>query len=207
MSLNHQCHGINRDGSRCSRKCDDRRFCNLHPSEGGKVTKFGFSVIQGVTPSAVSRWIKQGKIEADEDGYIEWEAADLALAMSRDPSRATQRTGTPHESSHFSDENYDVTPEEVARRYQAARMRKMEEDAQLSEIKRREAEGDLIARDKVQADARTIGVRVRAKMMAIPARVTGELVAMTDPKEIGQYLQDEIREALRALAMGDEDGE
>jgi hypothetical protein len=59
----------------------------------------------------------------------------------------------------------------------------------------------------VQAEARTIGVRVRAKMMAIPARVTGELVAMTDPKEIGQYLQDEIREALRALAMGGDDGE
>lgn len=148
----------------------------------------------------VSQWLKAETIKADEKGYIDWQEAERSIAATRDPSKPLQRSGTPHEDSIFSDENTVYNPEDVNRRYNAARMLKMEEDARLSSIKRQEAEGELISRDEVKDAARVIGVRVRAKMMAIPARVSGELVAMTDPKKIGQFISDEIREALTALA-------
>lgn len=194
----YQCHGITRGGSRCGRTVDSSGFCKDHPFDDGLVTKSGFAKLQGVTPSAVSRWLESETIAQTEDGCIKWKEAERSIASSRDITRPLQRHGEKHDAAI--DADVELEAEEVRRRYSLAQMRREEERAKREEIARLEEEGLLVPLEDVEADAEDAAIRLKAAMMAIPDRAAPELTSMTDLKEVHAYLVKEIREALAEMS-------
>ena len=202
MSDRYRCHGVTRSGERCQRRSDNKGFCVMHPTKGGKVTKTGFALITGVDKSMVSKWIAAGTIEADENGHIEWEAAELAIAEARSFAHALQRQGEPHEESRFADgeEPGDLDPDEVRRRYSIAQMREKEESARREEIKRREDEGRLVDIEAVREDALDAAERLKARLMTIPDHLSPRLATIGDIRTIHAEITAELNKALRELS-------
>ena len=201
MTDSYICQGITRSGSRCKRRCDNKGFCSHHPAQGGKVTKTGFSMLQGVHKSMVSKWISEGTIEADEQGHIEWEAAERSIKAARSPAHALQRQGDPHEESIFADAvDDDLDADEVRRRYAIAQMKEREEKARREEIARLEDEGRLVDIDDVRGDAADAAEKLKAKLLALPDHLSPRLASISDIRKIHKEITAAITKALTELS-------
>lgn len=206
MPEQYQCHGVTSSGKRCQRRCDNKGFCGVHPAKGGCVTKTGFAKMQGVDKSMVSKWLKDGTITETGGGFIEWGAAQQAIADARDHSRALQRQGTPHPDAMIPGElpgaDDDLDGLSYDARYIRARALKQEEDHKLALLKRLEEEGRLVDADQVSLDFANIATLLRQKLRSIPDRLAHQAHACKSAAEVRRLLSKEIDIALTALADG-----
>lgn len=156
----------------------------------------------GVTQQRVSRAIndglleksvkviKQGKrnrYEIDEALAVsEWDA-NIDLSKQRDIDKQEQTrelsSGLPDQSQNFKKAK---TAGEVYK-------------AKLIQLEYQIKSGDFISAEQVKGEAYKIGRRVRDSLMAVPERVSAELVSMDDPREISIYLKEQIALALKDL--------
>lgn len=190
----YRCHGFTRGGSRCKRKAAGGRFCSLHPTAGGLVTKTGFAAIEGVDNSRVSQWLSSGTIEEDGEGRIEWQKAQKSIEASRDYDKPLQRNRK--SKADHPDED------DVRARQRRAKMLRDEERARLAQIERMKASEDLLSAEAVEAEIADHCQKFRAQILTVPDRVAGKLVGMTDRREITQLIEDELHECLTTLTTG-----
>ena len=205
----NQCHGITRSGDRCSRTTYDGKFCRLHPTSGGLVTKTGFAELQGVGISTVSRWLSQKYISETDCGRIDWEAARLRLEQFSDPAGGGKRRqgeqseevrqllGDADDGEGAGDSDDDETDLAFSERYERAKALEKEEKARKAKLERIATE-DWIA-DQFEQMAHDVWAEARSKLMTLPSRITGELMAAESAREMQDILEDEIRNCLTEI--------
>lgn len=84
-----------------------------------------------------------------------------------------------------------------------ARRRKLQAEAELTEIESAKAKGEAIALDDVEHLMTNIITTAKSKLLSIPTKLSPLLSAETDQKVIKTYLEDNINEALEELAKYD----
>lgn len=78
--------------------------------------------------------------------------------------------------------------------------------AELARLQFEEAIGKLVEKELVEAEAFRVGRLVRDAVLNVPSRLAGILAAETDQRRVHDLLEQELRQALEALAIGDEGG-
>ena len=84
-----------------------------------------------------------------------------------------------------------------------ARRRKLQAEAELTEIESAKAKGEAIALEDVELLMTNIITTAKSKLLSIPTKLSPLLSAETDQKVIKEYLVDNINEALEELAKYD----
>lgn len=128
------------------------------PAPSG-MTQGEYAAHRGVSQAAVSKAASAGRITVGADGRIDLTRADAEWAARTDGA---------------------MRPEKATPALMASRSRKMAADAELSELKAREAAGRLI---DVESAGRTwfaAGRTIRERMLALPDAVSGELALNAD---------------------------
>ena len=102
-------------------------------------------------------------------------------------------------------ENIDKLKKETGQvvNLEEARRRKLQAEAELTEIESAKAKGEAIAIDDVEHLMTNIITTAKSKLLSIPTKLSPLLSAETDQKVIKEYLVDNINEALEELAKYD----
>jgi len=148
-----------------------------------RMTKAAFARHRGVTGAAVTKMIKTGRIVVGDDNRIHVEAANNMLdgPVEQEPA-PTNTDGSP-----------DIDIE---------RARKMKADADLAELKVKEAEGRLIPIEVIKAaDFQTIRTW-RDTLLGVADRLSAKCAATTDERKVNAIIMQEIRATLEAMANG-----
>ncbi len=152
---------------------------------------------RGVSKQAVSVAVKKGRISCKWEGvkaFIDSEKADREWGSNTDLTTAPQREEAPPPPAEPTAE-----PERRLGVAGAAAILKGYQ-AKLAKLQFEEKSGKLVATDVVEHDAFRVARAVRDGMLSIPAKVSAELAAETDPFEVHKKLEREIRLALENLA-------
>ncbi len=160
----------------------------------GKVKKLGpmsyreYAKHRGVSPEAVSKAVKTGRISASSKGKIdpaiadqEWEAN---TDPSRNPSRAAKATDGEAEAASVSGGLPPYAQSRAIREAYEARLSKLEYEVKT---------GKLINADEVRVVVFNVGRITRDKLMGLPDRVSSILSGLRDSHEIHKLLSAEIR--------------
>lgn len=148
-----------------------------------KMTRAEYARHRGVSRSRISHLTATGRIPVDDTGKIDSVAADAILDdKTMPPSGKVPDVG--------------LSP------YDEARARKMKADADLAELKVKEAEGRLIPLDVIKrADFATIR-RWRDQLLGLADRISPKVAATTDERECNAIIDDETRTILNEMAAG-----
>jgi phage terminase Nu1 subunit (DNA packaging protein) len=164
--------------------------------------------LPGATRQSVYSALKTGRIVRGENGKIHATEADAAWAAStgaqngslaksqaagvvvpiRPGATGTGTTGHPH------------TDAEEEESYAEARTRKEVATANLKELEAAEKRGDLVDAHAAARQFRSMTSAARDRIMSIPQRIAGRLAGITDENEVLVLLDDELRDALDAVA-------
>lgn len=151
---------------------------------------------RGVSPEAVSKAVKTGRITARPDGTIEAETADRQWEENTDPSKPLNSvTGEPKrrkgmEAPRMGAETplpSGVPPYSQSKAVEAAI------EAERKRLKLQKEKNKLISVDKVRVDSFNVSRLTRDKLLVIPDKLAPLLAAMNDPHEIHGFLLAEIR--------------
>lgn len=140
---------------------------------------------RGVAQSSVQQSIREGRIrlaviQRGRRRLIDPEVADREWAENTGSKRGEE------------DGDSDGT-------YAQARARRELANAELAELKLKEAKGALINRDHVRRREFSIARLVRDSMFAVPDRLAAELAAETDEFGCHRRMRAEIEVAIRSL--------
>lgn len=80
------------------------------------------------------------------------------------------------------------------------RARRLRAQADISELKRDKMRGDLIDIQKVERQAEQTMIHIQSRLLQLPERVSGRLVALEAEHEIKHLLRNEVEEVLNSLA-------
>lgn len=153
---------------------------------------------RGVTPAAVRKAIKQGRIaeavSKNEKGWneIDPEVADRLWAANTDP-RPRGRRAAKALLEKASNEAPKATGPGT---YQDARARREEAEAKLAELKAGQLEGDLVRGREAYQRSFEFFRRLRDRILLIPDRVYAGFAAESDGQTIKLNLEAELIEAL-----------
>jgi len=164
-----------------------------------KLTPAQFSKLIGVSTRRVNAAIHSGILECSlerkpygqktryfidkEEGMSEW-ANNIDPAKQRDLSKAAMTR--------------EMSSDKSSPYYRAKGVRKYYE-AKLKELEYLKKAGNLVCAKKVAGESFKVGRIIRDNLLAVPARVSAEIAAMNDPKEISQLLKDNLSLALMDL--------
>jgi DNA-binding transcriptional MocR family regulator len=83
-----------------------------------------------------------------------------------------------------------------------SRGRKEHYQAELAKLQVAQQRKELVSAEDVKKEAFTMGRAIRDGMMNIPDRLSAQVAAISDPREVHRVMTEEIRVALRMLADG-----
>lgn len=83
--------------------------------------------------------------------------------------------------------------------FEEARARKMAAEAELAELELAQQRGALVTRQAVEEGVGHAFQRVRARLLALPAKASHELVGLADMVEVQRRLERQVDEVLREL--------
>ncbi len=138
---------------------------------------------RGVSPMAVNRAIKAGRISTIE-GKIDPEQADREWA-----EHTIVRIAAKPKKKLVGDTGY-ARSRAVRERYQA----------RLARLDLQRQEGILVRANEVRAAVFDANRRTRDQLISLPERVAAILAATTDPAEIQRILDDEIERVCQELS-------
>ena len=161
---------------------------------------------RGVSPPAVLKAIRSGRISQEPDGTIDPVKADSAWDRNTNPAQQrkpkTAQPTPPAQAVTPTSPAQAVTPmakPPSAPNYQASRAVKETYSARLAKLEYEKRSEKLISRDEVKIEAFNLGRRVRDRLMNIPHRMGAVLAAETDAAHIEHLIEDELRIALEEL--------
>jgi hypothetical protein len=182
-----------------------------------EVTKSELARRLGVSPSAVGKAIRHGRIAAavvrkrdgrellDEEKAVElWGKNTLQQAPPADGSTPRQPVVAPHVPAQVSTRQLrayiKALPEDQIPDLNESRAREKHYQAEKAKLEALRGRGELVPTDDVKKEAARLARQVRDRMLIIPARSSAMLATMQDQEQVRQLLQEEIEMALRGLA-------
>ena len=169
---------------------------NLQDEQAKRVTQSELARRVGVSRQAIHDLINRGLLQKGDDGLIDFEQAkrDIDNNLKKvDAKTLNNIIGNPPPSSLFD------KPEQP-NEYNAARLRDIEATAGMKELKLKEKEGSLIDKEGYERAAHTTARTLRdALINNLPARISQELAALTDPWQIECFLREQMRLELKTI--------
>ena len=166
------------------------------------MTQTQYAKHRGVTQGRISQLSKEGRLVLTSTGLVVVEDSDRALAASINPSQQRKKKPKPEPSK--SDNVPTQTKQDLIKLFSTpgslteseSRIKKNEADTKLKEIAIEKMKGNLY--DAAKADSHVFSRfrSARDAMLSIPARISAELAAMSDPFEIQRKLTKEIEQAM-----------
>src|SRR5438552_16385617 len=162
---------------------------------------------RGVTPAAVRKAIKSGRISI-VNGKVDPDLADAQWRASTDESKPRNSvSGSPGGQSGAS-----VAPPLPAwgaggnalprtSGYAAARAVRETYDARLRELDYKVRTGELVSVDAVRVVAYNTARRSRDLLLAIPDRISAVLAGLSETSEVHRVLSEEIRRVCEELSQ------
>jgi hypothetical protein len=95
----------------------------------------------------------------------------------------------------------DLPDDQIPDLYES-RGRKEHYQAELAKLQVSQQRKELVSAEDVKREAFTMGRAIRDGMMNIPDRLSAQVAAISDPREVHRVMSEEIRVALRMLADG-----
>lgn len=168
---------------------------------------------RGVSPEAVSRAVKEGRITTvlDQAGRrwidparadAEWAAnTDAAKAVGGNTPKQRPSTGGPALGGEKTFEHgAGPAAEAPSMTYAKSRARREAFMARLARLDYEERTGKLVPIDKVKVDAFRCARAARDSILAVPERLAAELAGLSDPAAVHKRLEEELTRALEAVA-------
>ena len=155
----------------------------------------GYARHRGVNHNAVRKAIAAGRITQEKDGKIDPEKADREWEANTDPTRAPStapKKGTALQSG------------KAGRNVLGARLRKLEAEADLAEMKVREKVGEWIEVAVVESEVFRLFRQVRDSFRNWPARYSAQITAEIqrrgiDHRTVNSILEEYIDRQLEEL--------
>jgi hypothetical protein len=148
---------------------------------------------QGFSPQYVTNLIKQGHVIL-ENGLVNTDQADAALAAMRNPSKPINR-------KHYENDTKSATAE-LSTVLLKTRIKNEVEKGKMLEIEAKAKTGQYVDAREVEKQAFHVARTVRDSLQNIPDRVSSLLASISDANQIYEILSKEIRLALEGLAEG-----
>lgn len=169
---------------------------SLLPDGRVLMTKSEYARHRGITPSAVTRAIAEGRISTTKiEGRerIDRDAADRQWLASTRPRADVTPPSRPRPKSAVDDEDRD--------RLRAARIKFEEARAEAANLDLDKAAGSLVERAEVDFVLADLGSAIIQEFEQLPDRLAPELAAAQgDREKVRRLLADGIGEALNRLA-------
>ncbi len=151
-----------------------------------KITQTEWAKEQGFSKQYVCYLVKKGIVEL-EDGLVNREQANEAVAAIRDPSQPLRRKN-PENTSNLSTMLLKT------------RIKNEMERGRLLEAKAKAEIGELVAVEEVKNEAFNVARVVRNNLLNIPNRVSALLASLSDTEKIHMALTEEITNSLQELS-------
>ncbi|KAG8174666.1 hypothetical protein JTE90_027137 [Oedothorax gibbosus] len=172
---------------------DPRRKTVKKGEKVEKITQTEWARELGVSKQYVCYLVKKGIVEL-EDGLINREQANEAVAAIRDPSQPLRRKGGEIEEKRGN-------TSELSTMLLKTRIKNEMERGKLLEAKAKAEIGELISVEEVKTEAFNVARVVRNNLLNIPDRVSALLASINDTEKIHETLTEEIRTALEELVF------
>lgn len=155
----------------------------------------------GVTPGRVSQLKKQGMPVGSMDAARAWYAERVDQKFS---PKLVPGVVFPPASSAAGAASAGALPELIADAYdiQRARAKRETHEANLAELRERQALGELVEADRVRRSVSSLAAQVRSAFERIPDKLAERLAACLDPHECHALLTAEIDQVLADLSAG-----
>lgn len=151
------------------------------------ITQTEWAREQGFSKQYVCYLVKKGIVEL-ENGLINREQANEAVAAIRDPSQPLRR------------KNYSENGEKLSTMLLKTRIKNEMERGKLLEAKAKAEIGELVAVEGVKNEAFNVARVVRNNLLNIPNRVSALLASLSDTEKIHMELTEEITNSLEELS-------
>ncbi|BET29112.1 hypothetical protein wCauATS_13140 [Wolbachia pipientis] len=151
------------------------------------ITQTEWAREQGFSKQYVCYLVKKGIVEL-ENGLINREQANEAVAAIRDPSQPLRR------------KNYSENGEKLSTMLLKTRIKNEMERGKLLEAKAKAEIGELVAVEEVKNEAFNVARVVRNNLLNIPNRVSALLALLSDTEKIHMALTEEITNSLEELS-------
>jgi len=168
------------------------------------ITPAEYSRRRGVSKEAVRKAVEKGRITTipGENGrkLIDPEVADIQWAKNTDPLQSQRANapkgerGQPAAGGGSGGEGGDGSA------YWDARTLREQSEAAIADMKRRQMEGDLVERKRVEEAAMRIGRMLRDAVLGVPTKLAPEVSHLSDAWEIEQRLSAALRQVLDDVA-------
>jgi len=154
-----------------------------------KITQTEWAREIGVSKQYVCYLVKKGIVEL-EDGLINREQANEAVAAIRDLSQPLRRKNPENENTS-----------NLSTMLLKTRIKNEMERGKLLEAKAKAEIGELVSVEEVKTEAFNVARVVRNNLLNIPDRVSALLASINDTDKIHETLTEEIRIALEELTQ------
>jgi hypothetical protein len=169
------------------------------------ITKSAYARRRGVSPAAVTKAVKAGRITAI-DGKIDPDVADIQWSRNTDVTQSVRTSDSILKSPASTKESRQEGQEgKEDSAILVARTRTETARAELFEIEIAEKRGTLVVAEGVKKAAFEKARIVRSALEGLPDRLAPVLAAETDPARCHQLMMTEIKRVLRELAAGEGD--
>lgn len=163
------------------------------------MTKAEYAAARGVTRGAVTRWNEYGWLVLTPDGKVDVDASDRKRAALRNPRRGGDRTGK--REAALAELGVPTRADQRRARAQAEgaeidRRREVIARADTLELERDERAAQLCLRVGVERAAAELEERLISSVLSVPPRISGCLARATEPREVEQLLDSELRSVL-----------
>ena len=161
--------------------------------EGLAVSANEFSKRVGVSHTQIGKLIKKGILHKDAAGLLPLEESLEAYKAYVDGIDANKRKSPPVDDDRAMDGGDSVT---LA--FNKAKLAEKTYQARLKELDYKVRTGELLEREKVDAEAAWLAEQIRSKLMAIPPRVSSMCEGRI-ARDIEEIISDAINDALKGL--------
>ena len=165
----------------------------------------------GVTPQAVNKRVKAGRLTLLADGTLDPDVAEREWNATREPAQSQTATSTapvaaPATPKSGPPDGHPTgakasSPPASAGTYGQAKTADALYKAKLRQLDYEHRSGTLVRSDDVEQHWYALAQAVRTRLMAIPQRLAAELAATDDIHRVRLRLDEEIRTALEELAQ------
>lgn len=157
---------------------------------GKKIDVTRDRVVKGIKSGILSGSVKKTKIGKRVVYKIHAEKGAREWADNIDPSKKR-------------DDEKQIETKEMggtgSSHYQKAKAHKEFFAAKLAELDYQQKAGKLVSADRVKAESFKIARRIRDSILSVPEKISAEVAAMDNPREISIYMKEQLAAALKDL--------
>lgn len=168
------------------------------------ITPAAYSRRRRVTREAVSKAIEKGRITTIPDPVtgrkmIDPEVADIQWAKNTDALQS-MRANAPKAGTGMAGATGSAGGDGDGSAYWDARTSREQSEAAIADMKRRQMEGELVERRRVEEASMRVGRMLRDAVLGVPTKLAPELSHLADPFAIEQRLSAALRQVLDDVA-------